>query len=130
MVSVAGGWIRAIDLNDNTKTIDLSDGTDYSGDEVDTLALLVPVKADGFSVTPYFLYTMIGQNTLGNLPVYDDAIGSAIDDLDDVLAADNAGITVNGLGDDATMWHAGFSAQIDMFDPIVIMTDFAYGSCP
>ena len=120
MVSVAGGWIRAVDLQDETTAID--DGTFENGDEVDTLALLVPVKADGFSVTPYFLYTMIGDNTVGALPMYQDAL------TDLKLDGKSIGAVLGDVDDSATMWHAGFSAQIDMFDPIVVLTDFAYGS--
>jgi hypothetical protein len=110
MVSIAAGWIRAYDLEDGTLGTGDEDqivwnGTaynevdvEYAGkDEYDTLAVLVPVNADGFSVTPYVLYSMIGKNVYGGT-------------------------------DDATMWHAGFSAQIDMFDPIVVMTDFVYGA--
>lgn len=104
MVSVSGGWIRAYDDNDGTT------GNNVSSDEYDVLALLVPVNGDGFSVTPYMLYSMIGQEVLNShsnrntLALIDDAT------------------------DDATMWHAGFSSKINMFDPIVIMSDFVYGS--
>ncbi|GAU08823.1 outer membrane homotrimeric porin [Desulfoplanes formicivorans] len=138
MVSVAAGWIRSYDLDDDTKGIydydkDTADAKDddnpsgiagTSGDEVDTLALLVPVNGDGFSVTPYFLYTMIGKNTVEELPIaeiLDDAVKKS-------GIKDDLGEALGGVDDDATMWHAGFSAQIDMFDPIVVLTDFAYGS--
>jgi hypothetical protein len=98
MVSVAAGWIRAYDDNDGTQAVTATQ------DDYDTMALLVPVNADGFNVTPYFLYSMIGKEAL------------------------NKNTVINTATDDATMWHAGFNAQIDMFDPIVVMTDFVYGS--
>jgi hypothetical protein len=98
MVSVAAGWIRAYDDNDGTHAVA------PTKDDYDTMALLVPVNADGFNVTPYFLYSMIGKEAV------------------------NAHTPISAATDDATMWHAGFNAQIDMFDPIVIMTDFVYGS--
>jgi hypothetical protein len=110
MVSVAAGWIRAIDLNDSTQSDNLP-GAAQSKDEVDILALLVPVNADGFSVTPYFLYTLIGKNT-----------------IDQITTIDTVGAKGAPWSDDATMWHAGFSGQLDMFDPIVILMDAAYGS--
>jgi hypothetical protein len=128
MVSVAAGWIRAVDLEDGTHDVNkyqdyFYNSTDGSTkpvggeytlgkDEVDTLALLVPVNADGFSVTPYFLYTMIGKNAVDELPLI------------------NSVLPIDGLNwsDDATMWHAGFSGQLDMFDPIVVLMDAAYGS--
>lgn len=94
MISITGGWIRAIDNADQTQGGLVAV---QEGDEWDTFALLVPVTADGFSVTPYLLYSMIGENVYGG-------------------------------EDDTTMYHAGFSAKVDMLDPIVIMTDFAYGS--
>jgi hypothetical protein len=132
MVSVAAGWIRSYDLEDNTQGI-YDDVESTSGDEVDTLALLVPVNADGFSVTPYFLYTMIGKNAIayeddddpndydGYLPIADQIV-------DLKLGNDTFMGILGGVDDDATMWHAGFSAQVDMFDPIVVLMDAAYGS--
>jgi len=127
MVSVAAGWIRSYDLEDTSvgiyDTDEVDDDNSTSGDEVDTLALLVPVNGDGFSVTPYFLYTMIGQNTVGELPMYADALEGVIKDF-----KNNGNDVTVKVGDDATMWHAGFNAKIDMFDPFVVMTDFAYGS--
>jgi hypothetical protein len=113
MVSVAAGWIRSYDLDDGThEAADPTTGVPYTEkDEVDTLALLVPVNADGFSVTPYFLYTLIGQNTIDNLVI-----------------TDQVGVNGSPWTDDATMWHAGFSGQLDMFDPIVVLMDAAYGS--
>jgi hypothetical protein len=118
MVSVAAGWIRAIDLSDSTQSDNLP-GAAQSKDEVDILALLVPVNADGFSVTPYFLYTLIGKNTIDSLSMT-DKIKNAATKMD-------PSATFNWT-DDATMWHAGFSAQVDMFDPIVVLMDAAYGS--
>jgi hypothetical protein len=88
---------------------------------VDTLALLVPVNADGFSVTPYFLYTMIGKNAVGEL----NMATAATDALRDYADDDDAALVIT---DDATMWHAGFSGQLNMFDPIVVLMDAAYGS--
>jgi hypothetical protein len=113
MVSVAAGWIRSYDLDDGThEAADPTTGVPYTEkDEVDTLALLVPVNADGFSVTPYFLYTLIGKNT-----------------IDQITTIDTVGAKGDPWSDDATMWHAGFSGQLDMFDPIVILMDAAYGS--
>jgi hypothetical protein len=113
MVSVAAGWIRSYDLEDSTTGLynSTDDNGINGGDEVDTLALLVPVNADGFSVTPYFLYTLIGQNTIDNLVI-----------------TDQVGVNGSPWTDDATMWHAGFSGQLDMFDPIVVLMDAAYGS--
>jgi hypothetical protein len=116
MVSVAAGWIRSYDLEDGTNGITHENDAGVTvpnkgKDEVDTLALLVPVNADGFSVTPYFLYTMIGQNT-----------------IDELTITDTVGAKGDAWTDDATMWHAGFSGQLDMFDPIVVLMDAAYGS--
>jgi hypothetical protein len=143
MVSVAAGWIRSYDLDDDTKGIynygkDNDDDTDTeygweghtSGDEVDTLALLVPVNADGFSVTPYFLYTMIGKNAIAYEDDGDEAYLTTVNTLLGLQLADDFDFNdaLGNISDDATMWHAGFSAQIDMFDPIVVLMDAAYGS--
>jgi hypothetical protein len=137
MVSVAAGWIRSYDLEDGTKGITHKDADDKDvdnagKDEVDTLALLVPVNADGFSVTPYLLYSMIGRN-IGLETVAANSLAIDLNDVVDAAAAAGlvpAGSTVNDfdMTDDATMWHAGFSGKLDMFDPIVVMMDAAYGS--
>jgi hypothetical protein len=117
MVSVAAGWIRAYDDNDGTQEV-----TDTK-DNFDTMALLVPVNADGFNVTPYFLYSMIGKEVLNNS---DGTFkGSRYPSLHE---GSGGAFVANPATDDANMWHAGFNAQIDMFDPIVVMTDFVYGS--
>ena len=104
MFGVTAGWIRPYDENDGTS------GTNVSGDEYDTLALMFPVRGDGFSVTPYMLYSMIGQEVMNN-----HSMRNTLSLIDDAT-------------DDATMWHTGFSAKLNMFDPITVMTDFVYGS--
>ena len=111
MVGITAGWARIADMNDGTGADEYT-----NKDEYDTFALIVPVTADGFSVTPYFLYSMIGQNVGSDIVVANS------------LGLDNDDIALPDMTDDATMWHAGFSAKVDMLDPIVIMMDAAYGS--
>ena len=125
MVSIAGGWVRAVDLSDGTSDSGFAAGASNK-DEYDTFALLVPVNADGFSVTPYLLYSMIGQNVGIDTFWANSVDNGVIDQLNDVLNA--AGLADLKMTDDATMWHAGFSTKVDMFDPIVLMMDAAYGS--
>jgi hypothetical protein len=77
---------------------------------------------------------MIGKNAIayeddddpnddydGYLPIADQIV-------DLKLGNDTFMDILGGVDDDATMWHAGFSAQVDMFDPIVVLMDAAYGS--
>ncbi len=97
MVGVTFGWLRLEDKDEG-----VWDNTTQTNDDVDTFLLMVPVTADGFSVTPYALYSLIGKNTNG------------------------AGNGLHGT-DDSTMWHLGLNFEVSMLDPVVIMGDLVYG---
>jgi hypothetical protein len=103
MFGVAVGFTRGRDSSHPAKT-----GT--GKDEVDAAMLIVPVTLDGFSVTPYFAYAWIGENT-------DNPGGTGQSDADKLLLP-----LV-----DATVWTLGANAVLTMFDPLTFAADLIYG---
>ncbi len=110
MVGVSLFWSRA-DNNYGDSTT-LPDEGHYNA--FDVVGLTVPVKGDGFKVTPWAMYANIGRNAegipSGLLPVNADRwLDSTFDD--------------NGQG-----WWAGFGGEVTLFDPFRVALEFAYGS--
>ena len=108
MVSLTAGFVRALK------------GDDSSADQQDASADMwfaaVPVKAEGFSLTPYMAYVSVTKNGFN-------------------LANNDAGrfgglLGLNGTetDDDAPIWYAGAAFEMTMFDPFVVKANFVYGS--
>jgi hypothetical protein len=98
MFSLTGFWARPLDVDSGDDT------NKNSMDEYDLAGLIFSAKGDGFSVTPYFVYGMIGKD---------------------------AGVEINDVvinGDDATAWWGGAAFELTMFDPIVFSADAIYGA--
>jgi hypothetical protein len=98
MYSLTGFWARPLDVDSGDDT------NKNSMDEYDLAGLIFSAKGDGFSVTPYFVYGMIGKD---------------------------AGVEINDVvinGDDATAWWGGAAFELTMFDPIVFSADAIYGA--
>lgn len=93
MFGVAVGYSRGNDDSTNVSA------NPINKDDVDMAFLAVPVTLDGFSVTPYFAYGWLGENS-----------GSAFD-----------------AGDDSTVWVLGANAELTMFDPLTFAADLIYG---
>ncbi len=91
-------------------------------DNIDLIALSVPMTFDGFKVTPWIMYGIIGENALK--PDYKSK--STPDSLF-ALAYPNV---ANGLhlttGYGSAFW-GGLAAQISAADPLNIEFDFNYG---
>jgi len=92
MFGVTVGYTRG---DDQSTTFD---GSGIDQDDTDMAFIAAPITLDGFSVTPYFAYAWIGQNS-------DYAIGL----------------------DDATVWVLGANAELTMFDPLTFAADLIYG---
>lgn len=109
MVGITAGYIRANDGSYGS----VGAGAD-SADEYDAALLVVPVKLDGFSVTPYFAYAWIGDD--GAL-AGSGGSGSGLDFGSSVI------------GDDASLraWVLGANAKLTMFDPFTLQADLIYG---
>jgi hypothetical protein len=101
MISLTGFWLRPFDRNFN-------DGDNrYLDDETDAFGLILPVKGNGWKVTPWGVYAFVGGNSgmveyMYNVPV---------------TATDHTGA-----------WWAGFNFELTMFNPLTFTFDAMYGS--
>ncbi len=109
MVGVSLFWSRA----DNDYGYIDGDAGHYNA--FDVVGLTVPVKGDGFKVTPWVMYANMGRNTDADLPVSVWPAGAFING--------NREIDDNGQG-----WWAGFGGELSLFDPFRLGLEFAYGS--
>lgn len=100
-VSMAMFWTRLVEDGDNVG------GDSPLADEIDALGLILPVAADGYTITPYFMYALLGEDVA-------DAVGG----LNGYGAAD---------GERNAYW-LGAAFTLDMFDPFVFVADAIFGS--
>ena len=98
-------WLRPFNRN-------LNDGAhNYLNDEMDMFGMTLPITGDGWSVTPWGMYSRVG-----NASEYFDYFG--------------VGVDTNGnanLNTGSNAWWAGASTQIDIWDPLSIGFDVMYG---
>ncbi len=101
-------------------------------DAVDLFAGSLPIKGDGWKVTPYVMVGAIGSDALtgasGNL-----TYGSDVKRMVAGLAPTGSimGTTANYVGDNddgAIAWWLGIGGEMTLFDPIKVALDFVYGS--
>ena len=106
VLGVTVGYTRGID---GTTSFDSTSGE--GGDDMDMVVLVVPVKTDNFSLTPYFGYVWIGENVdfTGHQKLSTTARGS---------------LTGNG---EADVWYMGGNAKLTMFSPFTLEMDLIYG---
>ncbi len=134
-VSLTAFWIRP--YNDNYEGgahyNPYSEGVGVSGnylDNVDAFGLVLPLSFNGFKVTPWAMYTAIGQNfarsggvssslTTQALPVN---VGGAWSGL-----TSNT-VIANDLFAYGSMWNAGVTGEITAANPFRIAFDFNYGA--
>ncbi len=114
MISAAFGWFRLYNKNTGDNNA-ISNVKGAKNDEVDAFALLLPIKGDGFTVTPWAAYALHGANAT------DAGAGGA---LSAGLIPVNASAPV---ADELTVWWAGTSIKVDAFNPFVLMADVFYG---
>ncbi len=109
MVGIAVGYTRGTDTSDNYDDAFNSTGgaINYDGgDDKDMLFLAAPVTMDGFSVTPYLAYAVIGENVVADREI--------------------ANVTYSA-SDDTNLWVLGANAKLTMFDPLTFAADLIYG---
>ncbi|MFV0421466.1 outer membrane homotrimeric porin [Oleidesulfovibrio sp.] len=98
MFSLSAFWARPYNINNgDTTNQNLKDEFDFTG-------LVLDINGDGFSISPYGVYGLIGKD---------------------------AGVSFNNVavtGDDASAWWAGTAFELNMFDPIVFYADAIYGA--
>ncbi len=88
-------------------------------DNIDLIALSVPMTFDGFKVTPWIMYGFIGENALKTT----DSDGSYLYSLANPRLANGLHMTT-GYG--SAFW-GGLAAHITAADPLNIEFDFNYG---
>ncbi len=120
-------WARPYDNQEN-------DGWDQNKrDEMDLFGLMAPITLDGFKITPWGVYSTIGQGA-----------GNGSKGLRDIYVSDKnglySGINYNNGGTDyhsdlvlregsgGNSWWAGSAFEVSILDPIVFKADVMYGS--
>jgi len=114
MISAAFGWFR---LQDSDAAADTGGRrNDGVNDEIDLLALLLPMKGEGWTLTPWAAYAIVGKNSTN------DANGV-------VALAYNGMVNSNNgtLSDNLDVWWVGRAFTLDMFAPFSVKGDLIYG---
>lgn len=144
MFGVTAFWARLYDQDANGVLRKNSP----EADEMDAWGLILGITGDGWELSPYAMFASVGRNVIAGDPAFSGRVaGSAPASILSPAAllgqqAYVAGATANYLGtpfdyyydgiirDDSyyPAWWVGLGGQIDMFDPLVIMFDAAYGS--
>ena len=118
MIGITVGYTRGADEYDNYDDAYFGEDDKYGKDDMDMAFLAVPVKLDGFAVTPYFAYAWIGENVNA---------GNIVGDKSGRQGLLNANKERWKLGDDSTVWALGANAKLTMFDPLTFGADLIYG---
>lgn len=108
-LSATAFWIRPFDAYANDE--DAGWGNRNLSDEVDAFGLLLPVKGDGWSLTPWGIYGFIGASS----GVYD------------YLFRGSSNNTVTAADSRAKIWWVGSHLELSMFDPLTFNLEAIYG---
>ncbi len=131
-------WFRPV--NDNFDTKYFTRNSDRAGylDNMDLFAVTLPIILDGFEITPWAMYGMLGKNALRGLDSVNDE--EPWETSDGIL-----GLTIPGLNPGfnfadgnpldssstgkayGSMFWAGLPMAITIFDPLNIEIDLNYG---
>ena len=144
---VTAFWARLYDQDRNT----VATKNSPEADEFDAWGLILGYTGDGFELQAYGVFASVGRNVFAGDPAISPFTGTSINNAPAgiqspahslALQAYNGGLTANYQGSGADYyydgilrdnayypaWWVGLGGQIDMFDPLVIMFDAAYGS--
>ncbi|WP_297828421.1 outer membrane homotrimeric porin [uncultured Desulfovibrio sp.] len=130
-VALTALWARP--LNDNYIGNNSHGSENYHQnylDNMDLFALMLPVKLDGFEITPWAMYGVAGKNSLNGYNA-DNGWGTADGNLDyslrpypGISGRDEIGGTSKAYGN---MFWAGLPFAITAWDPLNIEVDINYG---
>lgn len=136
-VSLTATWMRPVNDNFTTAYGARSNQVGYL-DNMDLIALSLPVSMDGFEITPWIMYGMLGKHALRGLDAVDDE--DIWETSDGILGLTIPGLTPgfnfangNPLNSTTTgkaygnMFWAGLPISISIFDPLNIEIDLNYG---
>ncbi len=107
-VSLTGFWLRPFDRGWST---DGQTNGKNSHDEMDIFGLTLPIKGEGFSVTPWAMYGRAGNDS----GYWEYRTDSDRDPLDPLKGTSN-------------MWWAGAAVELNMLEPLSFNFDAMYGS--
>ncbi|MBQ7585926.1 MAG: outer membrane homotrimeric porin, partial [Desulfovibrionaceae bacterium] len=123
--------------NDNYKLVRQRDGKDYSNylDNIDFFGITVPLTFEGFEITPWAMYGMIGKNSLDDVHGWNEdgqGITATDGDMQNTLfaALPDQYLTSNFRRKGrayADAFFAGLPINITAFDPLNIEFDVNYG---
>lgn len=143
-VGVTGFWARP--YNDNYQGWNNNGIPNYRAgylDNIDAFGLMIPVTAEGVSITPWGMYAMLGPNTFRGQT---DESGYPFGNISNLGAGSSyymAGMFPAGgarhrnfsdandakkLTGYGSAWWAGITGNITVYDPFQIAFDFEYGS--
>lgn len=120
-------WLRA--ENNNSDGVEFRGHTfrDSQNDTLDVIGLTVPVQGEGFKITPWGMYSFVGNRSL-----IDENNNGDIRDLRAGLLPVLPGTIVTNAYEtnksDGHAWWAGIGAELTMFEPLRIGIEGAYGS--
>lgn len=129
-------WLRPFNDNSNWRDRNGNSKSNYM-DNMDAVALTIPITLDGVKVTPWGMYAAIGPNTFraGNDFIGNGAWGAGNFARSGLLPAygalhkdgsrNGAFKTLNSYGD---AWWAGLALDVTAWDPFHLAFDFNYGS--
>lgn len=137
-VSLTGIWMRPV--NDNFNEDYFNSDSDRGGylDNMDLFAITLPISLDGFQITPWLMYGMLGKNALRGLDSVNE--NEPWETSDGVLGLTVPGLTpgfnynysspLTATSTDksyGSMFWAGLPITISAWDPVNIEFDINYG---
>ncbi len=138
-VSLTALWMRPV--NDNFSDVYFDRSGDRAGylDNMDLFALSLPITLDGYGITPWVMYGMLGRNALRGLDVVnenepwetsDGILGLTVPGLTPGFNfAGGSPLTTSSTGKAyGSMFWAGLPIVISVLDPLNIEIDLNYGS--
>lgn len=125
MVGISLFWLRALSNNSGQTTSGFN-----KHDSLDLVGLTLPVKGDGFMVTPWGVVGSQGRNAFDNAGSYSGDLGDLRHGMLPVLTSSMGVAMANRdqLKTHATPWWLGLGAELTMFDPFRVAVEGAYGS--
>lgn len=137
-VGITGIWMRPVNDNFDGSYFTREDDRAHYLDNMDLFAITIPITLDGFEITPWAMYGMLGKNSLRGLAPVNES--EPWETSDGILGLTVPGLTPgfnfkNGNPLDSTstsknygsMFWAGLPIVISALDPLNIEIDLNYG---
>lgn len=136
-VSLTGMWVRP--LNDNTggSVTNPSGSAANFNDNFDFFGLLLPLKFEGFLLTPWVGYATLGSNNVADISKYRDLEGVPVVSTTAKKMGEGLGVytgekgtpySLDPHGSNVNIWWAGLSGDVFTNDDFGLKFDFMYGS--